>query len=333
MTATPVPATTIVDALRLACRAPSLHNSQPWRWETTGHCVDLFADGRRLLRTTDASGREALISCGAALDHFRVAMAAAGWHTHVQRFPDPHNPRHLARIEFTATAAVDQHRRRADAILLRRSDRLPMAAPPDWEQLIEALDLASCDGEARLAAVADDVRGPLAEASHLADALRLYDSRYHDELSWWTADFSTSEGIPRSALISATESDRVHVGRAFPVTTAPDRPGRPDEDHAGILVLSTDDDSAESVLRCGEALSAVLLEATMAGMSTCTLTHITEVPEGRDVVASLIGSTAIPQALVRVGLAPAMAPCPPPTPRRAMEDVLEMRGGRDARHQ
>ena len=119
----------------------------------------------------------------------------------------------------------------------------------------------------------------------------------------------------------------MHVGRAFPVTVHPERHGRPDEDHAGILVLSTDDDSAEAVLRCGEALSAVLLEATMAGLSTCTVTHITEVPEGRDAVASLIGSTAIPQALVRVGLAPAMNPTPPPTPRRAVEDVLGMRRG------
>ncbi|WNG89762.1 NAD(P)H nitroreductase [Mycobacterium sp. ITM-2016-00317] len=327
MTTTPVPAVTIVHALGLACRAPSLHNSQPWRWAITDAGVDLFADPQRLLRTADASGREALISCGAALDHFRVAMAAAGWQTHVQRFPDPDNTCHLARIEFSATADAEDHRRRADAILLRRSDRLAMAAPPDWELLIEALELTSRHGAARLAAVADDVRGPLAEASHLADALRLYDSRYHAELSWWTADFNTGEGIPHSALISAAESDRVHVGRAFPVTTAPDRHGRPDEDHAGILVLSTDDDCAESVLRCGEALSAVLLEATMAGMATCTVTHITEIPEGRDVVAALIDSTAIPQVLVRVGLAPALDPSPPPTPRRAVEDVLEMRSG------
>lgn len=31
------------------------------------------------------------------------------------------------------------------------------------------------------------------------------------------------------------------------------------------------------VLRCGEALSGVLLEATPAGLATCTLTHMAEV--------------------------------------------------------
>ncbi|UXA10423.1 NAD(P)H nitroreductase [Mycobacterium sp. SMC-8] len=327
MTATRVHTAAIVDALQLACRAPSLHNSQPWRWVAGDHAVDLFADPARLIRAADATGREALISCGAALDHFRVAMAAAGWATSVQRFPDPADPHHLARIEFSSTAVSDEQKRRADAILLRRSDRLPMAAPPDWERLIDALTAATRHTPARLDAVADDVRSPLAEASHLAEVVRLYDARYHAEIDWWTAEFSASEGIPRSALIAATDSDRVHVGRAFPVSGARESHSRPDEDRAGILVLSTDDDSAESVLRCGEALSAVLLEATILGLATCTVTHITEVPEGRDVVASLIGSTASPQALVRVGLTPTMDAAPPPTPRRAVRDVLEIRGG------
>ena len=59
-----------------------------------------------------------------------------------------------------------------------------------------------------------------------------------------------------------------------------------------------------SVLQCGEMLSAVLLEATMAGLATCTLTHITELWPGRNVVASLIGQTTTPQLLIRVGSAP-----------------------------
>ena len=29
-------------AVRLACRAPSLHNSQPWRWEVEGNHVRLY---------------------------------------------------------------------------------------------------------------------------------------------------------------------------------------------------------------------------------------------------------------------------------------------------
>jgi hypothetical protein len=318
----------ITDALALACRAPSLHNSQPWRWVVTDRGVDLYADPRRMIRAADSTGREALISCGAVLDHFRVAMSAAGWDTVVRRLPDPADPLHVATIEFAAaTTVTDEQGRRADAILLRRSDRLPLAAPPNWQRLAEALGAAARRGPVQVHVVADGVRDPLTEASHLAEAMRLFDAAYHNEIDWWTAGFTTGEGIPRSALISAAESDRVGIGRTFPVTVHPERRGHVDDDHAGILVFATEDESADSVLRCGEALSAVLLDAAMAGMATCTVTHLTEVPEGRAVVASLIGTTAVPQALVRVGLAPSLDATPPPTPRRPIHDVVEIRRG------
>ena len=69
-------------------------------------------------------------------------------------------------------------------------------------------------------------------------------------------------------------------------------------------MLSTYDNERASVLRCGEMLSAVLLDATMAGLATCTLTHITELRASRDIVATLIEQTTTPQVLIRVGLAP-----------------------------
>jgi hypothetical protein len=80
-------------------------------------------------------------------------------------------------------------------------------------------------------------------------------------------------------------------------------------------------------LQCGEMLSAVLLDATMAGLATCTLTHITELRSSRDIVATLIDQTATPQALIRVGMAPAIEDAPPPTPRRPIDEVFEVRSG------
>jgi hypothetical protein len=316
----------IKDAVILACRAPSLHNSQPWRWVADGNSLQLFADPDRVVRRTDRSGREALLSCGVVLDHLRVAMAAAGWTANVERFPNPNNLRHLASIAFSPMAFVtDGHRRRANAILARRTDRLPFAAPPDWESF-EPMLRRMVDADAvRLDVVADELRPQLAQASQLTEALRLYDSSYHAELQWWTAAFEVTDGIPHSSLVSAAESDRVDVGRTFPVTHHPERRAEVDEDHSKILVLSTYDDTHDSVFRCGEMLSAVLLDATMAGLATCTLTHITEVPASRGIVAALITQETIPQVLIRVGLAPAIDDVPPPTPRRPLSDVLEVR--------
>jgi hypothetical protein len=57
------------------------------------------------------------------------------------------------------------------------------------------------------------------------------------------------------------------------------------------------------MLACGEMLSMVLLEATVAGLATCTLTDLTELSASRHLVEELTGR-AHPQVLVRVGQAP-----------------------------
>ncbi len=87
-------------------------------------------------------------------------------------------------------------RRRADAILLRRTDRLPFAAPTEWESFEPLLRLAFDTDAVRLDVMSDDVWEELAEMSKLTDSLRLYDSAYNSELYWRTAPFEFSEGIP-----------------------------------------------------------------------------------------------------------------------------------------
>ena len=67
----------IQDAVQLACRAPSLHNSQPWRWVAEGPTLHLFADLTRVMTAADPEGREVYLSCGTALDHLTVASRHA----------------------------------------------------------------------------------------------------------------------------------------------------------------------------------------------------------------------------------------------------------------
>jgi hypothetical protein len=313
-------------AVQLACRAPSLHNSQPWRWVADRDGLHLFADPSRKLRSADQSGREALISCGAVLHHLRVAMAAAGWSARVDRFPNPNNLGHLASIDFSPLDFVtDGDRDRADAILRRTTDRLPFAAPASWESFEPELRNVVDDDVVRLDVLSDAVRPELAEASRLSASLRLYDSAYHAELDWWTGGFDAHEGIPPSSLVSVTESARVDVGRGFPVGAASERRTGITRDRSTILVLSTDEDSPGDAVRCGETLSTVLVQCTLAGLATCTLSHITESAGGRRVIGALTGSAAIPQLLIRVGMTPVLEAPPLMTPRRRIADVLTWR--------
>ena len=102
-------------------------------WPRATSCICSSIVTARCRAPTD-SGRDAIISCGAVLDHLRVAMLAAGWDAVIERFPNPNDPDHLASIEFSSVDHVtDAQRDRAAAILQRRTDRLPLGRPTYWD--------------------------------------------------------------------------------------------------------------------------------------------------------------------------------------------------------
>ena len=328
MTAKTPDRSVIRDAVMLACRAPSLHNSQPWRWVAEGATLQLWADLCRAMTATDQTGRELTLSCGAVLDHLRVAMAAAGWESATERFPNPDEPDHLATLQFRPIEAVTAaHQLRADAIRRRRTDRLPFGEPAAWPALQLVLRHAVNPHDVLLDVVADDDRAQLAEASRLTETLRRYDTTYVSELRWWTSPFEwDTSHVPESALVSTSEAAQVDVARTFPPVGGGHRRSAMGPDRSKILVLSTDDDEPRNVLRCGEALSAVLLECTVARMATCTLTHMTEMAASRKIVARIVGTPGRPQLLIRVGRSPVHDQHFEPTPRRPLTEVLEIRG-------
>src|SRR5919204_271734 len=74
--------------ISLAARAPSVHNTQPWRFEVSERAIELYADASRQL-LEDPAGREMLISCGAALYGLRLGIRSLGYRTEVELFPGP----------------------------------------------------------------------------------------------------------------------------------------------------------------------------------------------------------------------------------------------------
>lgn len=61
-------------------------------------------------------------------------------------------------------------------------------------------------------------------------------------------------------------------------------------------------------------------------LGPCPVSQLTELSVSRELLAAITGHTDLPQVLVRVGVAPALDGTPPPTPRRALADVLRRKG-------
>ena len=260
--------------------------------------LHLFAGRKRLVPATDRSGREMILSCGAVLDHLRVAIAAAGWDTAVARFPDPTQPDHVAAVDFGPLPIVGDTQR-------AQTDRLPFAAPRGWNTLESTLRGLVDAAVVMLDVVPDDARPQLADASRLTESPRRQDPTYQSELRWRTSSFELEQGVPPTSRVSASEASRVDVARAFPTTGYGERRSQIGPDRSKIIVLSPRGETSLEVLRCGEALSTVLLECTVAGMATCTLTHLTEITPSRMVIRQLTRQRGLSQLLIRVGTTPA----------------------------
>lgn len=317
----------IEGAVQTACRAPSLHNIQPWRWVLHAEELGLFLDRRRVL-PSDRDARESIIGCGAALDHLRTATAAVGLRADVHRWPDPNDVDHLAAIRFTtAERGTDADYLRAKAIWIRRSDRSPFSSPPHWESFDTILRQRLADVDIHLTVLPEHARSRVIQASQLADSLRVYDSEYNKELFRWTAEYEASSGIPYSALPSAGDNDRVGVNRTFPTPNHGDSHAASGDDQSRIVVLSTATTTPADALTVGEALSEILIDATMAGLATCPVSHLTEVDSARDLIENLLADNTIPQIMIRIGYTPPDGDLPPLTPRRPLDQVLVVNDG------
>ncbi|GLZ36671.1 nitroreductase family protein [Actinokineospora sp. NBRC 105648] len=315
---------TITGALRLACCAPSVHNTQPWRWRVGRASIHLFADQGRRLPATDPDGRDLLVSCGAALHHLVTALAAFGWRARIHRVPDPADPAHLAAVEVTPSAPTRADVVAASAILRRRSDRRAYAAWPVDEPRLAALAEAAAHAGVLARVVTGSERAELAELIGRAQRDQSTDDAYRTELALWSGRHAGSpDGVPAANTTRETRYGDL-VTRRFSAP-ALDQHDRSAAGGAGaLLVLGTASDDVVSRLRAGEAMSALTLAATALRLASCPLTQSLQPREIRARLrADVLHDAMAPQVLLRVGWpAPGVGELPR-TPRRPLTDVLD----------
>jgi hypothetical protein len=311
---------TIHAVLSLATRAPSIHNSQPWRWRVGDESLHLYADPDRHLPNTDPDSRDLLLSCGASLHHAVVALAALGWQAKITRLPDPLHPAHLAAIEVYRHPATDLDIALAASIPRRRTDRRHYGWWP-----VPAADITLMGSRAARAGVMlRQVESLPKLRSIVAQAVWQHatDQDYLTELTAWSGRYASVSGVP-ARNTPPSDPTAPMPGRIFagPVLAQPPDTESAD-DGAVVLALGTKDDSRLARLRAGEGTSLVLLTATALGLSSCPVTEPLEIAETREAVRSdVFGVSGYPQMLLRVGWAPVNADPLPSTPRRPLADV------------
>jgi hypothetical protein len=316
-TVTPEQLRHVVEAAGLA---PSVHNTQPWRFAIRGTRIELHADPSRRLSVLDPDGRQLHISCGAALLHARIAARALGLTAEVRLLPDSGTPNHLADLDMTPglPASADDIGM-ATAILRRHTHRGAFeerAVPAELLALLSSCAVA--EGGYLRQVVADNDLIQLGVLLAGADAMEEKDDAYRAELAEWVhRDGLRADGIPIEALPWVGGSSlRL---RDFTLTR-PDRADgtEPRAERPAVVVLCTDADDPRGWLQAGQALASVLLRAADRGVQAQPLGQVTDVLAFRLGLRHALGLVGVPQLVLRMGYA-ARSPL---TPRRPVEDIV-----------
>jgi hypothetical protein len=319
-----------------ATRAPSVHNTQPWRFVARDDVVELWDDPARGLPVLDPDGRARLISCGAALALAEVAAAGLGVSTVTTLLPDAGSPEHLADLRLGAPRDPDDAQLALAAAIGRRHTERgafddSVELPPETVRaLAEAVQATGC--WLRVVESPDDAASVTVLLAR-ADDLQSHDPAYRDELRQWTGRAPDSpDGIPVSATPSESPAERGSSYRlrdfdADREDQGPQWAGVPPRaEHPRVVVIGTAADDAAAWVAAGQALGRLMLTVTTRGLAASPMTQALEVQDTRVRLARDLGLVGHPQVVLRLGLAaPGSTAAVGHANRRSVAEVLETR--------
>jgi nitroreductase len=304
MTPVAIPAGRVDYLIETAARAPSVHNTQPWRFCVSRYVIELYADPRRKLRV-DPIGREMIISCGAALFGLRLAVRSLGYVPEVELLPNP--PRLLARVRLGAEAPMSEAEwRMLHALPHRHTHRGPFDTRPLPNGLLAGLQRDAFAEGATLAlvqsAIACQRLGDIVTAASRRQDL---DPVARAEIRRWIhpAGSTARDGIPASAIPTKAYPEWTRrlrqrdfdQGRGLGTQAVEGPPA------AATAVLVTHGDRPADWLRAGQALHRLLAHAAGRWVFASLYTQPMEAVAIRDLIRTRLALPGSPQMLLQFG--------------------------------
>jgi hypothetical protein len=270
-----------------ASRAPSVRNTEPWRFVLSAQSLELYEDPHRRLRVLDPRGRQLYLSCGCALFNARASLAFSGYRAVVARFPDAERPNLVARIRVAVGGKVDTALARMDPFADEPGEDRPGQSVAD-EIPSELVDALLAAGTAEGALVARITRAQdlatIERISTLVSNAGLADLASRAELrAWATGEVET---------VSDEENESIASDWGPPV--------RARNFGQCLLVIGGSTDDRSAWLHTGEALERMLLEVARWGYSASPMTQALETQGSYLSLREQLGLSMYPQALIAV---------------------------------
>lgn len=314
--------------LKYAILAPSVDNTQPWKFKLHDAGISVYADYGRRLRVADPANRELVMSVGAAIMNIRVAAARFGFAC------DVHYNQSGESEEPLVFLALSPGRPNADGdaalrelfrmILLRRTNRNPFLLSRIPELILGKLDIVA-NGLHTSALISTDGAANSEVADLVAAAVELQqgDPQFRKELSEWIRTNWTRK--PDGMLGAAFGVNDVNslvtpwATKTFDLGRMRAANGRHLCSQAPGLIVLYSEDSVPAWLEVGEILQKLLLTITREGLQYGFFNMPIEVPDLRMELRARFALPSWPQLLLRIGYCLKESAR---SPRRPVEEVL-----------
>jgi nitroreductase len=300
--------------------APSIHNTQPWRFRVTGDLIEVHGDPDRMLWVAHPRGRALHLSCGAALCNLRLAIRMLAAKPLVWPLPDPDGePTLLASVQLQRSRpATSAEREMFEVIGQRHSSRAPFSSHPIPDAVQIELEQEARSEFALLRMLNDRDAAVVLELAATAGQALERDFDHRVELSRWVGT-EGDDGVPAGALAYRPDTEPAPVRNFGYAAPALERPAGHYEPRPRLAVLSTARDEPGDWLRAGQALQRVLLTATRHGLVTSLLYQPIEWHDTEHQGHGWWPWPECPQVIIRFGYGPPGTR----TPRRSVEDILD----------
>jgi hypothetical protein len=314
--------------LRYAVLAPSSHNTQPWKFGITENGIAVYADYARRLPIADPGNRELLMGVGAAVMNLRVAAAHFGLGCHVSYNHSGGSEQPIVFLNlFPPLPDKSTDPMLASlfpSITRRHTNRNPFLVTRLPEFALERLRSIAANRQSSIFLCTDGtINQRIADLVAAAERIQQSDPTFRNESAEWVRPNQTQrhDGVPGAAfgikgatsLLAPWAMKVFDLGR---LRAAADR--NLCAQAPGLMVIYSED-SVPHWLDTGELLESLLLTIIHDGLQYSFFNMLIEVPDLRTELRRLLGLSAWPQLLLRIGFCLTE---PSPTPRRSIDEVV-----------
>lgn len=322
--------------LNYAILAPSIYNTQPWRFYVSPDEILIFADESRWLEAADGNKREMYLAIGGAIENLIVAADHFGYKSAVSYFPEPtlsnsnlsESNDIVARVSLQPGALPSMDSRLFSAITRQETNTSHMVnesligqkgMDEEMNEFVKAIEELNTDRDTSIILSADPgIRKGLLNLTEAADRALYSDITYKSELGHWLSQ----GGMGSTGFQAKIDQIKVAFLDSVPGQIEMDTEIINSSPYLGFITSSKND--REYQVRAGRLLERISLLSSSYGSSLEPMGRALQTAETESGVARLLAreETATNSSVVQIFCLRTGGPASEPTPRRPVDEVL-----------